>query len=99
MLLDGTYIKDFSYLGRPANEVVYLDWSDKVVPYHKENTILLPEWSGDQEDRALYDILPFLESMAQKPGDTRKEIATYGRENTAEKFNQMQRARRDIIMR
>ena len=34
MLKDGTYIKDFSYLGRPIKEVVYLDYNDKVVPYH-----------------------------------------------------------------
>ena len=61
MLKDGTYIKDFSYLGRPIKEVVYLDYNDKVVPYHSENTILLPEWDGDENDRALYDIIPFLE--------------------------------------
>ena len=62
MLKDGTYIKDFSYLGRPIKEIVYLDWNDKVVPYHKENTVILPEWTGDETDRELYDILPFLES-------------------------------------
>jgi len=74
MLKDGTYIKDFSYLGRPIKEIVYLDFSDKVVPYHKDNTIILPEWDGDENDRALYDIIPFLESLSQKPVDTRKEI-------------------------
>ena len=62
MLKDGTYIKDFSYLGRPIKEIVYIDFSDKVVPYHKDNTIILPEWDGDENDRALYDIIPFLES-------------------------------------
>lgn len=54
------YIKDFSYLGRPINEVIYIDASDENVPYHKDNCIVLPEWKGDMEDRALYDILPFL---------------------------------------
>jgi len=54
------YIKDFSYLNRPLNEVIYLDFTDENVPYHKANAILLPEWSGDTNDRALYDIMPFL---------------------------------------
>jgi TFIIF-interacting CTD phosphatase-like protein len=62
MLRNGTYIKDFSYLGRPVKEVVYIDYTDDVVPYHTENTILLPEWDGDGNDRSLYDIIPFLES-------------------------------------
>jgi len=43
----------------------------------------LPEWNGDMDDRALYDILPFLDSMAQKPGDVRDEIRKYGNTNTA----------------
>ena len=58
------YIKDFSYLGRPVKEVVYIDFTDETVPYHKDNTILLPEWTGDPNDRSLYDIIPFLDSLS-----------------------------------
>ena len=64
---DGLYIKDFSYLGRPIKEVVYLDFTDQTVPYHKSNCIILPEWDGDMDDRALYDIVPFLTSKSQNP--------------------------------
>jgi TFIIF-interacting CTD phosphatase-like protein len=87
MLRNGVYIKDFSYLGRPIKEVVYIDHTDDVVPYHTENTILLPEWNGDADDRSLYDIIPFLESLSQKPVDVRQEIDRYSRDRTAEKFN------------
>jgi TFIIF-interacting CTD phosphatase-like protein len=59
---NGVYCKDFSYLGRPVRDVVYLDFTDETVPYHKDNTIILPLWEGDSEDRALFDIIPFLES-------------------------------------
>lgn len=59
---NGLYCKDFSYLGRPIKDVVYIDFTDEIVPYHKENTIVLPEWNGDGEDRQLYDLIPFLES-------------------------------------
>ena len=59
---NGVYCKDFSYLGRPIRDVVYLDFTDETVPYHKDNTIILPLWNGESEDRALIDIIPFLES-------------------------------------
>ena len=58
------YVKDFAYLGRPIKEVVYIDFTDDTVPMHKDNAILLPEWHGDKDDRELYDLLPFLESVA-----------------------------------
>lgn len=60
MIKGQQYIKDFSYLGRPLHEVIYIDFMDETVPYHQENVILLPEWKGDLDDRALYDIIPFL---------------------------------------
>ena len=83
-ILDGQkYIKDFSYLGRPIKEVIYLDFSDELVPHHKANTIILPEWNGDMDDRALIDLIPFLESLANKPVDVRQEIKRFGNTNTA----------------
>ena len=57
---DGVYIKDFSYLGRPIKDIIYIDFNKDVAPYHTGNTIVLPEFTGDIDDRALYDIIPFL---------------------------------------
>jgi hypothetical protein len=48
-------------LNRPINEVVYLDFSDEAVEFHKENCIMLRLFDGDVEDRELIDIIPFLE--------------------------------------
>ena len=62
---NNVYIKDFSYLGRPIKEVVYLDFTDETVPHHKLNAVVLPEWKGDMDDRALFDIIPFLESKSK----------------------------------
>jgi carboxy-terminal domain RNA polymerase II polypeptide A small phosphatase len=64
MLYKGTYIKDLSYLGRKIPSTIYVDFDDIVVPHHTENCIILPEWDGDEDDRALYDISPFLENAA-----------------------------------
>jgi len=62
---DGKYIKDFSYLGRPIKEVIYIDFDSAKAPYHKDNMIVLPEFDGDIDDRALYEIIPFLMQLAE----------------------------------
>lgn len=36
---DSRYVKDFSYLGRPATDVIYIDFTDETVPFHQENLI------------------------------------------------------------
>jgi len=62
LLKNGEYIKDLSYMNRPVKEMVYIDFQDVSVPYHKDNLLILPKWEGDHMDRELYDIMPFLES-------------------------------------
>lgn len=57
---NGKYIKDFSYLGRPIREVIYIDFTKETAPFHEDNVIVLPEFEGDVNDRALYEIIPFL---------------------------------------
>jgi mitochondrial import inner membrane translocase subunit TIM50 len=62
LLKNGIYIKDLSYMNRNIKEIIYVDFSNEKVAFHKENCIVLPRWEGDPNDRELYDILPFLES-------------------------------------
>ena len=59
---NGHYIKDFSYLGRPMKDVIYIDFTEENAPMHTGNTILLTLWNGDPDDRELIDIIPFLDS-------------------------------------
>ena len=61
LLKDGKYIKDLSYVNRPLGEVVYVDFSDENVAFHKDNCIILKKFEGEEDDRELFDILPFLE--------------------------------------
>ena len=58
---------------------------------------MLPEFDGSTEDRALYDIMPFLKHLAMHRGDVRDEIRLYGQETTASNFNRMRAQRRTII--
>jgi hypothetical protein len=60
ILKDNKYIKDLSYVNRPLKDVVYVDFSDEPVIYHKENAIVIPKFEGDVDDHALIDLLPFL---------------------------------------
>jgi len=100
LLKDGKYIKDLSYLNRDLKDVIYIDFDDEKASFHKENVILLPRWEGDSDDRELYDIMPFLENLGGAHGtDARGEIKKYGREGTGKKYNELQSARRDFILK
>jgi len=98
MLEKGIYIKDLSYLGRKIPTTIYIDFDTAVVPHHTENAVIIPEWDGDENDRALMDLIPFLENAAQVSGDVREEIEKYSQRDTAERFNEMQRRRADLII-
>lgn len=88
LLKDGKYIKDLSYLNRPIKDIVYIDFEDEPVENHKENAIILKKFEGDKEDRELIDLIPFLEHLGKYPGDVRKEIKRFGREDCARNFNE-----------
>jgi len=61
VLKDGAYIKDLSYLNRPLKDIIYVDFSDDAVKFHSENAIILPKFEGEETDRNLIDLVPFLE--------------------------------------
>jgi import inner membrane translocase subunit TIM50 len=92
LLKDGKYIKDLSYMNRDVNKIVVIDVDDAKVAYHKDNVILLPPWEGDKEDRALIDLVPFLEHLAKHGNDVKQELQLFTRDRTAERFNEIQRA-------
>lgn len=100
LLKNGKYVKDLSYLNRDLKDVIYIDFHDDNVEFHKDNAILLPMWGGDMTDRELYDIMPFLENLANAHGvDARSEIKRYGREGTGKKYMELQHARKDFILK
>jgi import inner membrane translocase subunit TIM50 len=86
VLKEGKYIKDLTYLNRPLKEIVYIDFEEESVQNQPENVILIPQFDGDREDRTLYDLLPFLEHLGKYPGDVRKEIARFGREDGYKRY-------------
>jgi len=96
-LKDGKYVKDLSYLNRPLSEIVYIDFDDEYVAYHKENCIILPKFEGQEDDRELIDLIPFLDHLAKFPGDGRKEIRRFGREDGYKKYMDQQKMKQQFI--
>jgi import inner membrane translocase subunit TIM50 len=64
LLKNGKYVKDLSYMNRDLKDIIYIDFDDEKAAFHKDNVLILPRWEGDNNDRELYDIIPFLESKA-----------------------------------
>ena len=87
MLKDGEYIKDLSYINRPIRDIVYVDFEDDLLKYHKTNAIVIPKFEGDVDDQALGDLAPFLIckyilpyflDLSSCKGDIREEIKLHG---------------------
>lgn len=49
-------------MNRDLKDIIYLDFDEEKVKFHKDNALVIPRWEGDSNDRELYDIIPFLES-------------------------------------
>ncbi|CAD8081478.1 unnamed protein product [Paramecium sonneborni] len=63
---DNVYIKDLSILGRSLEKVIIVDNMPENFQLQPENGIYILGWTGDQNDRALKDLMPLLEQIAQK---------------------------------
>jgi import inner membrane translocase subunit TIM50 len=79
---------------------VIVDKNPKMVKLHPENAILLPEFQGTENDRALIELLPFLEHLVKdKIPDVRKEIEKYGHVETGKKYLERLEKIRDGLLK
>ena len=75
----GRSIKDLNYLNRNLSNVVVLDFDLDNVQLHPNNTIVVPEFSGDGKDRELLYLLVFLKEMGRSDiKDIRNELKKWG---------------------
>lgn len=82
----GHYIKDLKYLNRDLKNVIVIDKDFESVPKHRQNTIVLPQFHGQQDDNELKMLLPLLESISlsylglanPEVRDVRKILASMG---------------------
>ncbi|XP_042622021.1 CTD small phosphatase-like protein 2 isoform X5 [Cyprinus carpio] len=59
----GHYIKDLTVLERDLSKTVILDNAPHTFPYHLMNMIPVKSWIGDQEDRELQKLIPYMEKL------------------------------------
>ena len=75
-------------MNRSKKRMVCIDYDKAILPKDLENTIFVPEFVGDGQDKHLLDTLPLLIKLANpKIKDVREELAKYG-EDPVKKFNE-----------
>eukprot|EP00340_Litonotus_pictus_P008862 CAMPEP_0170515350 /NCGR_PEP_ID=MMETSP0209-20121228/1791_1 /TAXON_ID=665100 ORGANISM="Litonotus pictus, Strain P1" /NCGR_SAMPLE_ID=MMETSP0209 /ASSEMBLY_ACC=CAM_ASM_000301 /LENGTH=251 /DNA_ID=CAMNT_0010799793 /DNA_START=436 /DNA_END=1194 /DNA_ORIENTATION=- len=75
----GGYVKDMRFLNRNLKNVICIDFHPNNTKYTPGNTVIIPEFNGDVNDKELLQLIQFLKDMA-KPNvkDVREEIQKYG---------------------
>lgn len=61
---EGTHVKDLSALNRDLSKVIMIDCDEKAASENSRNAIVLKKWEGDPSDRTLFDLIPFLQTIA-----------------------------------
>lgn len=59
----GNYVKDLTHLGRTLEHTIIIDNSPFSYMFQPDNAIPISSWFNDRNDRQLYDLIPFLESL------------------------------------
>ncbi|KAJ8383332.1 hypothetical protein AAFF_G00221920 [Aldrovandia affinis] len=61
----GHYVKDLGLLERDLAKTVVLDNAPHTFPYHVMNMIPIQSWVGDEEDKELLKLIPYLEKLSE----------------------------------
>ena len=69
------FVKDISRLGRDITKIIIVDNMPQNFRLQKENGIFIKTFYGeDQEDSALYELIPILTKIATNGLDVRKSL-------------------------
>eukprot|EP00922_Rhytidocystis_sp_ex-Travisia-forbesii_P066164 GHVS01098236.1.p2 GENE.GHVS01098236.1~~GHVS01098236.1.p2 ORF type:complete len:316 (-),score=56.36 GHVS01098236.1:1685-2632(-) len=64
-LINGSYVKDLSKLGRDLKNVVIIDNSPNSYGLQPDNAIPIKSWFDDMSDRELVDLIPILDALSR----------------------------------
>ncbi|XP_075234117.1 mitochondrial import inner membrane translocase subunit TIM50-C-like [Lycorma delicatula] len=90
---DGHYVKNLDCLNRDLSKVIVVDWNENAVKFHRNNALIIPRWTGEDDDTTLVDLAVFLRTIAASNiDDVREVLSFYGKyENPVEAFRENQR--------
>ncbi|KAF3420183.1 hypothetical protein E2986_09449 [Frieseomelitta varia] len=91
--VDGHHVKDLNALNRDLSKVIVVDWNSENTKFHPENTLRLPQWTGNDDDTTLYDLAAFLKTILATNVEDVREVLNYYRqfENPLQVFRENQR--------
>jgi Dullard-like phosphatase family protein len=97
----GELVKDLKYLNRDLRNVIIIDKNPNMVRLQPDNAILVSEFKGNEEDKALVELIPFLEHIVKdRVVDVREEIKKYGHAETGKKYlEKLEKIRDSLIMK
>ncbi|XP_076668617.1 mitochondrial import inner membrane translocase subunit TIM50-C [Andrena cerasifolii] len=91
--VDGHHVKDLNALNRDLSKVLVVDWNSKSTKFHPENTLTLPQWTGNDDDTTLYDLAAFLKTILATNVEDVRDVLNYYRQfdNPLQVFRENQR--------
>lgn len=91
--VDGHHVKDLDALNRDLKKVIVVDWNAQSTKFHPENTLKLPQWTGNDDDTTLYDLAAFLKTILATNVEDVREVLDYYRQfdNPLQVFRENQR--------
>ncbi|KAH8409979.1 hypothetical protein KR009_003433 [Drosophila setifemur] len=92
-LVEGQHIKNLDYLNRDLSRVIVVDCNPNATPLHPDNTFLMKQWLGNDDDVQLFDLTAFLQLVAEHQVTDVREVLHYYRQfdDPIEQFKDNQR--------
>ncbi|CAG2054513.1 unnamed protein product [Timema podura] len=91
--VDGHHVKDLDCLNRDLSKVIVIDWNIESVKFHPNNTLLIKQWKGNDDDHTLADLAAFLTTIASENVKDVRDVLEYYRQydDPLEAFRENQR--------
>ena len=78
IIIGHDFVKDLQRIGRPLDKIIIIDNIQQNFRMQKNNGILIkPFYGEDQNDQALFDLIPILINIAKDNIDTRNGLVKY----------------------